>query len=318
MMKNVVRISLLLIPIALACSGRRRTPQNSQVARQPIPGEREPLTKRLKPACLAAVTAAFVLTIVGVTQADTIGYWRMEEDTRVGNAAYHIPNEFAGGETLRGAFGEVHPNVPFDTVPGTGAANTGTLGPHTNPSLHPDVSGWVPYYAALDVGSVTVEFFVRTDENFVLQLFGRWAGGLGLEIGVIDTLRLQYTTASGTVKMSDLFTFDGEWEHVAFTYDQASGVGKLFVSGELMAMNDGPDGEALIWPSGEGIHVARTLAGGTLGRTGLFDELRISDRALDTTEFLAPFVTIPEPTSAALLGVGSLALLRRRRRMNRA
>ena len=68
---------------------------------------------------------------------------------------------------------------------------------------------------------------------------------------------------------------------------------------------DGGDWDAGNWSVGRGLY-----AGGHGDRAwGYLDEVRISDAALTTGEFL-----VPEPATMAILGLGSLVVLRRRRK----
>ncbi|MEM1013398.1 MAG: LamG-like jellyroll fold domain-containing protein [Planctomycetota bacterium] len=251
----------------------------------------------------------------GAVQANTIGYWRMEQDDNANQLSYSVPNEVTSGNPLTGAFGDIEAEVPFDTVPLTGAANSGALSGVDNTGFSPDISGSVSYYPALDASSITIEFFARTLENQGNFISRRDGASSGILINNPSELSVRYTTVSGLVELTDLFDFGADWEHFAFTYDQATGVGNVYVSGNLVGTHDGPDGEALTWPSGSALLVGQALAGGpALLRESIFDELRISDTALNTTEFLDPFV-IPEPASLAAGAVGALLLLRRQRRI---
>jgi len=48
-------------------------------------------------------------------------------------------------------------------------------------------------------------------------------------------------------------------------------------------------------------------------KVGLFDDLQVYDHALSNTEVQA-LAAVPEPSSAALLGLGGIALILRRRK----
>lgn len=125
-----------------------------------------------------------------------------------------------------------------------------------------------------------------------------------------NNLNVVYTTTVGEVILNDLYDFGVDWEHFAFTYDQATGVGKVYIGGQLVGMHDGPDGVALRWSADKELQVGWALDGGVeLRNQTVFDELRISDRALHTTEFLAPF-GVPEPASLGMLTLGGLFLVR--------
>lgn len=243
-----------------------------------------------------------------------VGYWRMEQDTD-GSAGYSIPNEVAGNP-LNGSDGAVAPPVPVNPVPQTGATNTNALGGRDAAGGNFQLNGTIPYYAALDVSSITVEFFVRTTEGGG-RFAGRRAGATGVLIDDPTSLRALYSTASGSVTINGGFNFpssNGEWTHVAFTYEQATGLAQLFVNGIVIGMNDGPDGEALTWPAGGDFVVGPDIDGFTLRGESIFDELRITDMALEPSQFLN-VLNVPEPTTAVLLalGVAMCALSRRQK-----
>jgi hypothetical protein len=108
---------------------------------------------------------------------------------------------------------------------------------------------------------------------------------------------------------------DGEWHHVAVTYDQASGLEQIFVDSILRATRTAFS--LNVQPENFRIGETNMLNEDFLG---LMDDLSIFNHALTFAELqrimagdFSTFVT-PEPTTLTLLGLGGLALLRRRRR----
>jgi hypothetical protein len=110
------------------------------------------------------------------------------------------------------------------------------------------------------------------------------------------------------------------WYHVAFTLSPTEAVLWAAREDSPYAVLDsmpgnfaGPSGEVLINSSGN-FTVGRGMYNGgvTDWSNALIDEVRISDTALSPNQFL--FVTVPEPSSAALCALGVLGILGRRRK----
>lgn len=75
---------------------------------------------------------------------------------------------------------------------------------------------------------------------------------------------------------------NGTWAHIAFTYDQESGHGRLYVNGTPISEHDGPDGRALWWDSQNPAIRLVPNAGQSLR----LDELRVCDQAIDPGQLL--------------------------------
>jgi hypothetical protein len=90
-----------------------------------------------------------------------------------------------------------------------------------------DVNGTIASYPQLNVASVTVEFWARTNEEFA-DFFQRFSGAAGLRISQPDQTTVEYYVGDGAggstgVTLPDVHDFDGDWDHFAFTYDRDLG-----------------------------------------------------------------------------------------------
>lgn len=102
---------------------------------------------------------------------------------------------------------------------------------------------------------------------------------------------------------------DGKYHALAFAYDSTNGELRTYVDGVLKQTNT----DTSIGTLGnlyDGLNDFRLGRDSSANFEGLVDHARISDTALTAGELLA----VPEPSSAALLGLGGLALILRRRK----
>jgi hypothetical protein len=143
---------------------------------------------------------------------------------------------------------------------------------------------------------------------------------VGIKVKSNDTLEMYfhgsnlswYVTNIPPATVADMFA-DGKFHHVAGTYDSAVGELKLYVDGLLRATNTSPAVipiGTLINLSTHPVNIGRDSKNTTRLFTGKIDDVRIYNQALTGAEVMA---LIPEPATVAMLGLGGLALLRRRK-----
>ncbi|MBI1368827.1 MAG: hypothetical protein GC162_09270 [Planctomycetes bacterium] len=240
----------------------------------------------------AAMVLAAVIGSSASAHASTTGYWRAESDTN-GGGGLSNPNEVAGGNPLTASAASVDFNpasLPVKVIPQTGAINTGTFDGNN------DLNATVTSYAALDSGSITVELWVRSAEGSGTLISRTDGSSSGFTIGDFTGLDLTYYTDDGiggsvTHTMSNVFDPNTTWHHFAWTYDQASGVGRTYVDGAVTATDTGTAGQALRWTGAGDLKVGNGVDGGTLSspsiNAGFLDEIRLSDVALPDYQFLA-------------------------------
>ena len=103
-----------------------------------------------------------------------------------------------------------------------------------------------------------------------------------------------------------VFTY-GEWVHVAYTFDATSRMMKGYVNGL-------PCGEKLVTEATRCVGgVDHLILGGQFEQfTGYMDDVFVGTHAMDLAE-IQDISGIPEPATILLLGMGGLALLRKRR-----
>ncbi len=257
--------------------------------------------------------------MASTAEAATIAYWRMEQDLDP-SADLRVANEVAGGSDLLSSNAFIDSNLPTTSVPNTGSPNVGSIGSISQGSSD-GINASAAAYAALNVPSITIEFWARTVENDA-DLFVRNNGtpDNGVIIDQPGNLRIRFWVDDGAGgaeqrTMSGLFDMDDAWNHFAFTYDHLSGVAEFLVDGVSVGTDTNSNaGRALVWDPNEAIQLGVRMDFAA-ANNGTMDEVRIDDRALSSLELLQS----PEPgtgllVSFGLIGMGLQGRMRRLRR----
>ena len=261
----------------------------------------------------ALLLGLWLASLAAPVSAATIGYWRMETDLDPSVNGLRVANQVAGGSDLLSAeaFIDLAAN-PTGTVPNTGAINLGSVGSSLQGGAN-GINGSMAWYSMLDASSITAEFWARTGESQA-TLLQRSTGANGLTITNPNALTITYYVSNGAggglaVTLNTGHDMSSTWHHYAFTYDQATGVGRFFVDGVVVTSNDGVDGRALFWGGASPLLIGQQMDYAA-AFNGTMDEVRLSNVALPASQFLG---SVAEPTSALLLGLAFAAVGRQAR-----
>lgn len=267
----------------------------------------------------------------GSAQAATLGTWRFEAGAPGSPVVSALDSSGNGHNGAPVGNPTYSSDVPAATVPATGAPNTGSLELDGNDyvSISAGAGGTLDPTSAF-----TVEFWMNIDDQGPGQWlavdkshgwtdstgwlfqglgnnFGGESGKLDFGIGLGGGGTVNFSTVRSTMSL-----MDNQWHHIAGTYDSTTSVISLYIDGILdnsvtVAGSYASNGRSVnIGASWHGTQAPNRFLIGDI------DELRISDTALTSSQFLnGPLAPVPLPAGLPFLlgALGALVLLRARR-----
>jgi len=258
----------------------------------------------------AAIT--FILSLAALSNsadADVIGYWRFEGGID-GSTAAGADTILDSASTNHGTpFGDpvFTSDVPTSSIPLTGDTN----------SLSLDFDGTgdtvlIGTDAALNSAApFTVEFWMNSsDASSGQKLLVDKSHGFGdstgwfFQTGGIGQIGFGFGNGGafpGTGSTTNFF--DGNWHHIAGTYDGSTI--ELFVDG----ISQGTEMAGTYVSNTRDIRIGSARNNGRFFN-GQIDEVRISDSVLSPSQFLS----VPEPSSASIVAFATIGLFSRRRK----
>ena len=238
------------------------------------------------------------------------------------NAAGTAPDGSVSGATLTAdRFGAVNSAFAFDGVDDyVEVANTNGVFDLTNSWT---LACWAkPFSPATDarddpliwkIAESTQELWAGDEDTFLLSWGYMWQEG---QTGDLFNTGLERAADGADFELHSTPYTPNSWRHVVGTYDGA--FLRIYVDGDLEGMSYIGSVVAYTGPAALRIgniqHSSHIYGPEHVGAfDGVIDDVRIYDRALSGTE-VADLYALPEPATMSLLALGSLAVLRRRRR----
>jgi hypothetical protein len=106
----------------------------------------------------------------------------------------------------------------------------------------------------------------------------------------------------------------GEWHHYVFSFDRTAADPNakrtIYIDGQLAAADGSNNG----YDPGGFLQMGGALGYTTSNLVGSIDEFAVWNRTLSASEIQATYNPVPEPISLAVLGIGVMAVIRRRKR----
>jgi hypothetical protein len=235
-----------------------------------------------------------------------VGHWEFDNSGDVGeatvsddleaagDAAYSASGKIGGALTLDGAGDYLRVDGSDSLASGLPTAgNSYTMAAFIQTTINAGqgIVGWGNY----GTGGQVNAFRTTSAGEFGATggiLNYSWGGG-------VDYGEAAGGTAPGTI-------YDGGWHHVAVTYDGTTK--RLYFDG--VELGSGKNVGTLAVGAAN-FRIGSTNSGEFMN--GLIDDVRVYDNALSQSE-ISTLASIPEPSAVALLGLGGLALLIRRRK----
>ena len=268
------------------------------------------------------VLAVVFLCLGGVSaQAGVLSHWGFEE-TSGATAA-----DDAGGITATTGGGTFDLGVPG--VFGSGVQMTdGFMDMAAIPAFHTSSFSFAAWVKIPDIslrcpilGEWSGSAGTPAGYSFLFeQPGGGNAGKIQMSFQNTDKIHIPYprdNAPDGQPADGDSWSFssaepvfaDGDWHHVAFSFDRPTKTGRIFTDGILVDEVTTNRTNVDVFVNTITPKIGRKEDGGT-NFTGYMDEVYIFDHALGIGEVNA---LIPEPTSLLMLGLGGLAIYHRKR-----
>ena len=260
--------------------------------------------------CKRIVCLAVFLVLTESLSADLIGYWPLNGDATDASGNNNNGTIVGSVPATADRFSDPSGAMQFSGAAWTSYINVGNS-PVFNLSGAMTITAWV----YLDGTSVN---YNRRNSRILAKMGASgsraWSSGIEQTIsGVTTPATLQVAPSGTTVKsLSDDASLPlSQWVHFAGVYTPGASM-QIYLNGELAVINTVDIPASQFSDTSKPVYIGARPDDGASGWYGALDEVRLYNEAMNESQ-IEGIMALPEPATMLMLGLGGLALIRRRR-----
>lgn len=251
---------------------------------------------------------ALALATATTSQAAIVSYWSFDSDftADVGGSAYDLTA--VNGATAGDAGGQFGNAATFERANSEYAVTGGNV---LTANADFSYSAWYNFNVS-DITGSNRYFVLETSAANGISGTEAWTASVGLrDLSGTDSVQV-FTSPSNQV--GETGSTASTWHNIIVTYDSSAQTITAYLDGTQFATDTQASTTAV-----EGLVIGGHRSGTGRNFDGQIDDVAFFDHVLTSTQISAlqtqaANVAVPEPSSAALLGLGGLALILRRRK----
>jgi len=258
--------------------------------------------------CRRFFVLVLVLGLAGHASAGLVGYWALDGDA-TDSSGYGNHGTISGSVAPAGDRFDNPSGAMSFTGSSSDKIDVGN-GPSLNPTGAMTIAAWVYLDSTSDRhGSRNARILGKMDGG------GRraWSTGIEKSVGGVDfpaTLQVS-SNGSDVIGIYEPTLPADEWVHYAGVYTPGTSMA-IYLNGALAGISTTDIPASQHSDNGKSVLIGNRPDCGDCAWYGSLDEVRIYDEALTAVQ-IQDVMAVPEPATMLLLGLGGLALIRRKK-----